>query len=61
VEDFLKERRKSLRWLRGLDMLLVFPGWWDLSLLFFLVPIMLIVFIITQFMLLPCSADRGER
>ena len=44
-----------------LDMLLIFPNWWGLSLLFFLVTVMLVVIIITQFMLFPTGADRGER
>lgn len=43
------------------DMLLTFPRWWGLSLLLFLVTIMLIVIIFTQFMLLPTPADYGER
>jgi hypothetical protein len=44
-----------------LDMLLIFPGWWGLSMLFFFLSIMLVVIIVTQFMLFPTSADRGER
>ena len=44
-----------------LDLLLIFPGWWGLSLLFFFLTIMLVVIIITQFMLFPTGADRGER
>ena len=44
-----------------LDLLLIFTGWWGLSLLCFLFSIMLIVIIVTQFILLPSSADRGGR
>lgn len=44
-----------------LDLLLIFPGWWGLSLLFFLVAVMMVVIIITQFLLFPTGADRGER
>jgi hypothetical protein len=44
-----------------LDMLLIFPRWWGLSLFLFLLTVMLVVIIITQFMLFPTGADRGER
>jgi len=44
-----------------LDMLLALPRWWGLSLILFLVTAMLVVIIITQFMLFPTGADRGER
>ena len=44
-----------------LDMLLIFPNWWGLSLVFYLFTVMLVVIIITQFMLFPTGADRGER
>jgi hypothetical protein len=44
-----------------LDMLLILPRWWGLGLVFFLISIMLVVVIITQFMLFPTGADRGER
>ena len=44
-----------------LDLLLIFPGWWGLSLLLFLLTIMLVVIIFTQFMLFPTDAARGER
>ena len=51
----------SLAVLVLLDLLLIFPAWWGLSLVTFLFSIMLIVIIITQFMLLPSAVDRGER
>jgi hypothetical protein len=44
-----------------LDMVLTFPRWWGLSLLLFLLTLMLVVIIVTQFMLFPTDADRGER
>jgi hypothetical protein len=43
------------------DLLLIFPNLWGLSLLVFLITLMLVVVIITQFMLFPTAADRGER
>jgi hypothetical protein len=43
------------------DLLLIFPNWWGLGLLVFLITVMLVVVIITQFILFPTAADRGER
>ena len=42
------------------DMLFIFSTWWGMGLLFFFLAIMLIVIIVTQFILFPTSADRGE-
>jgi hypothetical protein len=43
------------------DLLLIFPNWWGLGLLVFLITVMLVVVILTQFILFPTAADRGER
>jgi ABC-type multidrug transport system fused ATPase/permease subunit len=42
------------------DLLLIFSNWWGLGLLVFLITLMLVVVIITQFILFPTAADRGE-